>query len=383
MNKIYTRIARLGMVSLLLFLLSALTLLGQTPTTFNYQAVLRNASGYILESSSVSIQLVIHQGTATGTIAYSEIHNATTSEFGLVNLEIGSITPATFATIDWATGPYFVEVIVNGTSMGASELLTVPYALYAVNGVPGPQGIQGIPGPTGPTGATGATGATGPQGDTGPQGPQGEIGPIGPAGTLEPNSVNSSHVEDGSLTAADLAANSVTASELASNAVTTGDILNGTIVNADISPTAAITQSKILGSVGTEYTNLWGSGGIVWADGAYDARAVLSITMDIPTSGYVLLFHTGYFSFIGQDRRMAAGVGTVSGDNNINVVRAGYYEGTNTENFVMPYSIVGVVPVTSGTRTFYANVVGEPGSSTGAVTCWYPYFTGLFVPVRY
>ena len=105
MNKIYTKIARLGMVSLLLFLLSALTLLGQTPTTFNYQAVLRNASGYILESTNVSIQLVIHQGTATGTTAYSEIHNTTTSEFGLVNLEIGSVTPATFATIDWSAGP--------------------------------------------------------------------------------------------------------------------------------------------------------------------------------------------------------------------------------------------------------------------------------------
>ncbi len=131
MNKIYTTIARLGMVSLLLFLLSALTLLGQTPATFNYQAVLRDASGHIHVSTNVSIQLVIHQGTATGTIVYSEIHNTTTTEFGLVNLAIGSITPASFAAIDWSAGPYFVEVIANGASMGASELLTVPYALMA------------------------------------------------------------------------------------------------------------------------------------------------------------------------------------------------------------------------------------------------------------
>jgi hypothetical protein len=131
MNKIYTTFIRNGSLSLILFLLSVLTLVGQTPNTFNYQAVLRNASGDILESTSASIQLVIHQGTPTGTTVYSEIHNTMTNEFGLVNLEIGSITPATFTTIDWSAGPYFVEVIVNGTAMGASELLTVPYALYA------------------------------------------------------------------------------------------------------------------------------------------------------------------------------------------------------------------------------------------------------------
>ena len=61
MNKIYTSITRIGTVSLLLFLISALTLVGQTPTTFNYQAVLRDATGHILESTNVSIQLVIHQ----------------------------------------------------------------------------------------------------------------------------------------------------------------------------------------------------------------------------------------------------------------------------------------------------------------------------------
>ena len=102
MNKLYTKITQLGMVSLLLFLLSALTLAGQTPTTFNYQAVLRDATGHIQVSESVSLQLVIHQGTITGTTVYSEVHNTTTTEFGLVNLEVGSVTPASFATIDWS-----------------------------------------------------------------------------------------------------------------------------------------------------------------------------------------------------------------------------------------------------------------------------------------
>jgi len=174
MNKIYKTITRTGTLSLVLFLISALTLLGQAPSTFNYQAVLRDATGEILESTSASIQLVIHQGSSTGTTVYSEVHNTTTNEFGLVNLEIGSVTPASFGTIDWSAGPYFVEVIVNGTAMGTSELLTVPYALYASNGVVA-------------------------------------------------NSVGSSEVVDNSLTADDLAPNSVGVSELDASAFSSWD----------------------------------------------------------------------------------------------------------------------------------------------------------------
>lgn len=249
MNKFYTKITRLGMVPFLLFLLSALTVVGQTPTTFNYQAVLRDASGHIQVSENVSIQLVLHQGTETGTTVYSEVHNTTTTEFGLVNLEIGSVTPASFATINWAAGPYFVEVIVNGTSMGTSELLTVPYALYAVNGVPGPQGdpgpqgIQGDPGPQGPQGDIG------PQGETGPQGPQGEIGPEGPPGTLEPNSVNSSHVIDNSLTVDDLGAGSVGSSEVVDNSLTAADIAPDAIGASELADNSVGSANVIANSL--------------------------------------------------------------------------------------------------------------------------------------
>jgi len=114
-------------------MVSALTLLSQAPTTFNYQAVLRDTDGNPMSNETVSMQLVIHQTTSTGTTVYSETHNTSTDEFGIVNLEVGSVTPASFDVIDWSAGPYFVEVIVNGSSMGVSELLTVPYAIQAKN----------------------------------------------------------------------------------------------------------------------------------------------------------------------------------------------------------------------------------------------------------
>lgn len=210
MKKNYTHISRLLTASVMLFLVSALTLLGQTPTTFQYQAVLRNADGTINADASVNIQLELHQATETGTVVYDETHSVTTSEFGMVNLEMGSETPATFAAIDWAAGPYFVEVSVNGLSMGTSELLTVPYALYAVNGVPGPQGDQGI------------------------QGIQGIQGEPGLPGVIEANSVGSSHVIDNSLTVDDLAPNSVGSSEIAAEAVGTAEIEDASVTAAKL-----------------------------------------------------------------------------------------------------------------------------------------------------
>lgn len=131
MKRNYTPISRLLSASVMLLLVSAITLIGQAPSTINYHALLRDTEGIPRANVSVSLELDIHQGTVTGAVVYSETHNTTTNDFGLVNLEIGSVSPANFALIDWSAGPYFVEVSVDGTSMGASELLTVPYALHA------------------------------------------------------------------------------------------------------------------------------------------------------------------------------------------------------------------------------------------------------------
>jgi|WetSurSiteA1Bulk_404760.scaffolds.fasta_scaffold01956_5 hypothetical protein len=116
---------------LLLMAVIWITGFSQVPGTINYQAVLRNGSGDILANTTVSVQLVILQGSATGSETYNETHSVTTNEFGVVSLALGSKSPATFANINWSTGTYFLKVVVNGTEMGTSQLLSVPYALYA------------------------------------------------------------------------------------------------------------------------------------------------------------------------------------------------------------------------------------------------------------
>lgn len=112
---------------------------GQAPQLFNYQSVARDANGNPLMNVPIGVQLLLHDQTATGTVVYQETHAATTNTFGLFTLKIGNGTPTigSLANVAWASGPKFIEVQVDvsgGTayqSIGTSELLSVPYALYA------------------------------------------------------------------------------------------------------------------------------------------------------------------------------------------------------------------------------------------------------------
>jgi len=115
---------------LLLFTFNfSLLTFGQTPNQFKYQAVLRDASGNILANQSVAVDISILQGSASGTSVFDETHNVTTTAQGLINLNIGSVED--LSTVDFSADIYFIEITVDGTLMGTSQLLSVPYALHA------------------------------------------------------------------------------------------------------------------------------------------------------------------------------------------------------------------------------------------------------------
>nr|NQU91389.1 hypothetical protein [Bacteroidota bacterium] len=122
-------------------LLFAILLDAQAPQAFKYQAVVRDAAGEVLQNQNVDIRISFHDATAGGTIVYQETFSKITNQFGLVNLEIGSGTPTigTFTGIDWSNNAKFLEFEFdseggsNYISMGTSQLLSVPYALYSEN----------------------------------------------------------------------------------------------------------------------------------------------------------------------------------------------------------------------------------------------------------
>ena len=180
-------------VSLLIFLLAFNFIAeSQSPQGFNYQAIVRDASGNIRANQGV--QFVFEIQDVTGNSVYSEAHTTVTNKYGLADgIVIGKgATIDNFAGIDWGYGTFYVNVKVDGVDMGTSQLMSVPYALYALNagsGGGGGGGADGVgiestidnsdgtftlnytdgtsfttinlTGPEGPTGADGTIGADG------------------------------------------------------------------------------------------------------------------------------------------------------------------------------------------------------------------------------
>jgi hypothetical protein len=109
------------------------------PHAFKYQAVARDSKGDIISNQNVSFRISILQGSETGTLIYQESQTATTNQFGLSNLSIGTgnVLNGNFNTIEWGASVYFVKVEfdpqggTNYTAMGTSQMLSVPYALYS------------------------------------------------------------------------------------------------------------------------------------------------------------------------------------------------------------------------------------------------------------
>ena len=129
----------LSILLLLVGILFGSFIYAQAPQAFNYQAVARNGSGQIISNQNVNVRITIRTGTATGTNVYQETHQAITSQFGLFTLEIGkgSLPTGTFSNISWGSAKHFMQVEMDPAGggayqdLGASELLSVPYALQA------------------------------------------------------------------------------------------------------------------------------------------------------------------------------------------------------------------------------------------------------------
>ncbi len=122
-------------------ILGVVILEAQAPEKFSYQAVVRNASNQLVINQSVGVRISILKGMAMD-IEYQETHTAMTNVNGLVSLEVGGGTSTMmgeFSDIDWGDGPYYIQTEIDPLGgivysiMGATELISVPYALYAGN----------------------------------------------------------------------------------------------------------------------------------------------------------------------------------------------------------------------------------------------------------
>lgn len=161
---------QLVFISLFAFLCGEVS--AQVPQGIKYQGVARNAAGTVLGSQALIVRLSVHDINPTGTVIYRETHNVTTNQFGLYNATIGqgAVLTGVFSSIAWGTGNKYIEQEVDFgsgfVSMGTSQFMSVPYALYSSGGPAGPAGPQGVAGPQGPQGPQGLQGTPGTNGNS-------------------------------------------------------------------------------------------------------------------------------------------------------------------------------------------------------------------------
>lgn len=104
------KILLLGMV-----IFASAIIYAQTPQSFNYQAVVRDATGAVIENQAVGVRLSIILGPLPGTIVYQESHNVSSNNYGIVTLAVGTgaVQNGVFSAINWGGGEFFLKVEVD------------------------------------------------------------------------------------------------------------------------------------------------------------------------------------------------------------------------------------------------------------------------------
>ncbi len=105
-------------------------------TVLKYQTLVSDTEGKPLASAPVSFNIVIRQGSATGSAVISETFSTTTSEAGIAYLNIGEQSQyTTLDDLDWAGSVYFLDMSIDRgagmQSLGATQIMSVPRAIYA------------------------------------------------------------------------------------------------------------------------------------------------------------------------------------------------------------------------------------------------------------
>ena len=99
-----------------------------------YQVSLLNASTGE-PRANVSVEAEVTITNSDDEEIYKGTQRATSHDFGVIQLTVGN--QSTFKDVDWSKLPFFIEVSVDGTVIGKSQILTVPIAEAAKYLAPG------------------------------------------------------------------------------------------------------------------------------------------------------------------------------------------------------------------------------------------------------
>ena len=107
-----------------------------------YQVSLLNASTGE-PRANVSVEAEVTITNSDDEEIYKGTQRATSNDFGVIQLTVGN--QSTFKDVNWNKLPFFIEVSVDGTVIGKSQILTVPIAEAAKKLVPAitPEDLKG------------------------------------------------------------------------------------------------------------------------------------------------------------------------------------------------------------------------------------------------
>ncbi len=219
---------------------------------------------------------------------------------------------------------------------------------------------------------------------------------------LGDNSVTSAKIVDGTIAAADLASNSVTSAkitdgtiataDLGDNSVTSAKIVDGTVVAADLASNSVttvkiadnnVTAAKIADEPGLAASNY--IGGITLGTGSM--MDVLTLTITIPTSGYIVLFGKCFLQFTGVTTQNSALVqidetsgGTWTAPYYQYLGNDAYPNATGYYRFAA--NLTRIFYKTAGSYTFRIEGMAY-NSSPADVRVWYPMLQAIFLPSSY
>jgi uncharacterized protein (TIGR02145 family) len=123
-----------------IWIVSLNVICAQVPLGFSFQTIIRDNEGKVLKNQATGIQFSILEGSATGTVVYSETHTVSTNDFGVINLTVGTgtVTSGVFSDIVWGSNIHFLKTEIDPTGGNiytistTSQLMSVPYAMYAM-----------------------------------------------------------------------------------------------------------------------------------------------------------------------------------------------------------------------------------------------------------
>ena len=118
---------------ILVILLAGLIGIDNLSAQVGYQvSLLNSATGEARANEKVTVNISL--SNSEGAVFYNETKQATTNDFGVLNLTIGN--KDTFEDVDFSKLPFFISVTVNGVLVGRTQILYVPVAEAAKRVVP-------------------------------------------------------------------------------------------------------------------------------------------------------------------------------------------------------------------------------------------------------